>query len=420
VIETVAAISACILSGASFLLLLVNFISQRKDREFVSRSLQGLEQRLAQMTQSFHAAMSQSSLSQEAHIDLLRKSTLDRLDAIRSELHNQLSENRNSQNAHLEGTQRLLIHQLEILIEGTNNQLNQMRDVVDEKLQKTLEERITRSFATVSLNLESIHKSLGEMNTLAVDVTDLRRILSGVKNRGILGEYQLGALLQQLLSPEQYRTNVSTNVSQERVEFAIVMPGVSADTPVLLPVDSKFPLEPYTRVLDAYDSGDRILLEDALKSLRSAIITAAKQIQKYINPPQTTQFAILFLPFEGLYAEVIRLGMLEELSTEYQINITGPSTMGAFLNSLQMGFRTLSIQKHSGEVWKILGQTKKEFSNFHVILEKAIGKIDSTGKDLQLLLGVRSNQILKALKDVEAEPTQLNTHEGDDENWYET
>ena len=309
----------------------------------------------------------------------------------------------------LEGMSRQTRQDLEAIRLITEQKLTEMRGVVDETLQKTLEERISRSFQAVSQHLEQVHKGLGEMQAMAADVGDLKKVLGGVKTRGILGEYQLGALLEQLLSPEQYTVNTptddasSTGGGTERVEFAIKMPGGADGGHVLLPVDSKFPLDRYGALCDAYESGDKAAVDAAARELRSALLQSAKAITKYIHPPETTEFAILFLPFEGLYAEVIRLGLLEELSRKYRVNITGPSTMGAFLNSLQMGFRTLRIQKSSGEVWAVLAKAKKEFETFAQSLEKAQRSLHSTSEELERLIGVRSRGILRTLKAVETD-----------------
>lgn len=305
---------------------------------------------------------------------------------------------------------------LESIRQVTENRLAAMQGIVDEKLQKTLEERISKSFQSVSQNLEQVYKGLGEMQAMASDVGDLKKVLSNVKTRGMMGEYQLGALLEQLLSPEQYVVNTSTDGGAERVEYAIKMPGnASDDAPVLLPVDSKFPLDRYSALCEAFESGDKAAIDAATRELRAALFASAKVITKYVHPPETTDFAILFLPFEGLYAEVIRLGLIEELNRKYRVNITGPSTMGAFLNSLQMGFRTLRIQKSSSEVWGVLARAKKEFENFTQSLEKAQRSLHSTSEELERLVGVRSRTILRTLKSVETEnaaPLGLDTEFG--------
>ncbi|MBQ3588368.1 MAG: DNA recombination protein RmuC [Oscillospiraceae bacterium] len=254
---------------------------------------------------------------------------------------------------------------------SNEKKLEEMRLTVDEKLQKTLEERINQSFKMVSDRLDRVYKSLGEMQKVGAGVDDLKRVLSNVKTRGILGEVQLGAILEEILSPEQYEVNIATKKgSSDRVEFAVRLPG-DDETPVYLPIDAKFPLDAYQKLLDAYDSADPVQVETAVKELRTRIKGFAKDIRtKYIDVPYTTEFAIMFLPVEGLYAEVVRHGMVEELQKD-KINIAGPTTMAALLNSLQMGFKTLAIQKSSGQVWKVLGEVKTEFEKFETVLDKA-------------------------------------------------
>ncbi|MGL4790596.1 MAG: DNA recombination protein RmuC [Anaerotignaceae bacterium] len=246
--------------------------------------------------------------------------------------------------------------------EDNNKKLDEMRKIVDEKLQKTLEERMTESFKTVNDRLEQVYKGLGEMQNLAVGVGDLKKVLSNVKSRGILGEIQLGAILEEILAPEQYAVNVATRKgSKNVVEFAVKIP-TQDDKILYLPIDSKFPADTYASLRDAYDEGDKEAINKAVKSLIATIKSEAKDIRdKYIDPPNTTEFAIMFLPFEGLYAEVVNRGMVEVLQKEYKVNIAGPSTMAALLNSLQMGFRTFAIQKRSSEVWTVLGAVKTEF-----------------------------------------------------------
>ncbi len=305
--------------------------------------------------------------------------------------------------------------QLEKMYEGNTKQLENIRATVDEKLQKTLEERIAKSFNNVQERLEAVHKGLGEMKTLAGSVGDLKNILSRTKTRGIVGEIQLAAILEQVLAPEQYVENFEARKGK-RVEFAIKMPGASGTNDfVYLPIDSKFPSEKYERVKAAYEAADKAEIEKSIKELRIAIKEEARKIhQGYVNPPLTTDFAVMFLPTEGLYAEVIRTGVAEEIQREYKIMIAGPMNMAALLNSLQMGFKTLAIQKRSGEVWDILAKTKKEFENFEGLLSKVQKKIIDANSDLEKLVGVRTRQINRALKDVEA-PTALleDTNEAD-------
>ena len=284
-----------------------------------------------------------------------------------------------------------------------NRQLEEMRRTVDEKLQKTLDERITQSFKLVNDRLEQVYKGLGEMQNLAVGVGDLKKVLSNVKTRGILGEVQLGAILEQILAPEQYAENVVTkSTGADRVEFAVKLPGDDERT-VWLPIDAKFPADSYSRLVDAYELGDPAAIEEAAKNLERVIKSEARDIRtKYIEPPYTTDFGIMVLPFEGLYAEVVRRGLLEVLQREYKVNIAGPTTMAALLNSLQMGFKTLAIQKHSGEVWEVLGAVKTEFANFSKVLGNARNRIRMADEELEKLIGTRTRAIERKLRGVES------------------
>lgn len=280
-------------------------------------------------------------------------------------------------------------------------QLEEIRGTVDEKLQTTLEKRITESFKTVSTQLEQVYKGLGEMQSLANDVGGLKKIMSGVKTRGNLGEYQLAGILAEILAPEQYDTNVATvPKSSERVEFAVKLP--HEEGTVYLPIDSKFPAETYMQLRDAQESGDRKAVEAAYKNLETVIKSEAKDIRtKYVAVPYTTNFAIMFLPAEGLYAEVVSRGMVETLQREYQVNVAGPSTMAAILNSLQMGFKTLAIQQKSNYAWQVLGAVKTEFEKFGEGLKKMQSHLDMTSKDLDALITTRSNQMQRKLREVE-------------------
>ncbi len=289
------------------------------------------------------------------------------------------------------------------LTNDNNRQLEEMRKTVDEKLQKTLDDRITQSFKLVNDRLEQVYKGLGEMQNLAAGVGDLKKVLSNVKTRGILGEVQLGAILEQILSPEQYAENVVTkSTGADRVEFAVKLPG-DDDRTVWLPIDAKFPADSYSRLVDAYETGDAAAIEEAARNLEKVIKSEAKDIHtKYIEPPYTTDFGIMFLPFEGLYAEVVRRGLLEVLQREYKVNIAGPTTMAALLNSLQMGFKTLAIQKHSSEVWEVLGAVKTEFANFSKVLGNARNRLRMADEELEKLIGTRTRAIERKLRGVES------------------
>lgn len=289
--------------------------------------------------------------------------------------------------------------------DDNNRRLEQMRNTVDEKLQKTLEERIGQSFRIVNQSLAKVTEGIGEMQSIASGVGDLKKVLSNVKTRGVLGEIQLAAILEEILPHEQYEKNVNTTGEAGNVvEFAVKLPG-AGEEPVWLPIDAKFPGDTYQKLLDAYETGDAKIVDAAKKELVSIIKKEAKDInRKYISPPKTTNFGIMFLPFEGLYSEVIRLGMVELLQREYRVNIAGPTTIAAMLNSLQMGFRTLAIQKRSDEVWKVLGAVRREFEKFEAELLKAKKNISQANKNLDTLIGTRSNKVLSSLKKVEKLP----------------
>ena len=306
-----------------------------------------------------------------------------------------------SQRQQLEQMEKSMRTKQENMLFILKEQLEEIRGTVDEKLQTTLEKRISESFKTVSSQLEQVYKGLGEMQSLANDVGGLKKIMSGVKTRGNLGEYQLAAILAEILAPEQYATNVATvPKSSERVEFAVKLP--HEDGTVYLPIDSKFPAETYAQLKDAQESGDRRAVEAAYKNLEAVIKSEAKDIRtKYVAVPYTTNFAIMFLPAEGLYAEVVSRGMVELLQRDYQVNVAGPSTMAALLNSLQMGFKTLAIQQKSNYAWEVLGAVKTEFGKFADSLTKMQRYLDSTSKELDNLITTRSNQMSKRLRDVE-------------------
>ena len=284
---------------------------------------------------------------------------------------------------------------------ATDRRLGEMRQTVDEKLQKTLEDRLQKSFGLVSQQLELVYKGLGEMRTLAAGVGDLKKVLSNVKTRGILGEVQLGAILEQLLAPGQYAENVATVPgSSERVEFAVKLPG-DGDGPVWLPIDAKFPQDAYAALLAAYDTADKAAVELAAKELDKRVRGFGKDIRdKYLAPGHTTDFGVMFLPVEGLYAEVVRRGTAERLQREYKIVVAGPTTMAALLNSLQMGFKTLAIQKRSSEVWKVLGGVKAEFDTFGQALAQAQNRLNQASSELENLVGVRTRQIQRKLQQV--------------------
>ena len=297
---------------------------------------------------------------------------------------------------------------LEYLQNDNNRQLEKMRETVDEKLQKTLEEKMNKSFSLVNERLEQVYKGLGEMQNLAVGVGDLKKVLSNVKTRGILGEIQLKSILSEILSPEQYEENIATKKgSKNVVEFAIKLPA-DDDGVVYLPIDSKFPGDTYANLRDAIEKGDKNEIDSAAKLLVATIKSEAKDIHdKYIDPPNTTEFAIMFLPFEGLYSEVVNRGLVEVLQRDYKVNIAGPSTMAALLNSLQMGFKTLAVQKRSAEVWEVLGGVKQEFDKFNDVLVATQQRLDQANKKLDKLVGVRTRQIQRKLKNIQSPTTSI-------------
>ena len=317
-----------------------------------------------------------------------------KLENIRQTVDKQLSENRETMEKKLDALQK-----------DNNRQLEEMRKTVDERLEKSLEDKMNKSFSLVSQRLEQVYKGLGEMQNLATGVGDLKKVLSNVKTRGILGEIQLGSILGEILSPEQYAENVATKKgSKNVVEFAVKLPAKD-DGFIWLPIDSKFPGDTYAALREAIENGDKAQIDIAAKTLITTIKNEAKDIStKYIDPPNTTEFAIMFLPFEGLYSEVVNRGMVEILQRDYRVNIAGPSTMAALLNSIQMGFKTLAVQKRSAEVWQVLGSVKKEFDTFAKVLESTQKKLDQANKDLDTLVGVRTRQIQRRLKDVETPP----------------
>lgn len=331
----------------------------------------------------------------------LQSTISDRLKAVDEKFKDFTIQNKDS----LDGIRTTVQNRLEALQDDNNRQLEKMRLTVDEKLQKTLDDRITQSFKVVSDRLQEVYTGLGEMKTLASGVGDLKKVLSNVKTRGILGEYQLGAIIEELLTKDQYEENVITKKgSTNRVEYAIKLPG-DGDHCVYLPIDAKFPGDTYSQLVDAYDTGDQDIIAAAQAALETRIKGCAKDIHdKYIDPPYTTDFAIMFLPFEGLYAEVVRKGLVDTLQRQYKINIAGPTTFSALLNSLQMGFRTLAIQKRSSEVWNVLGAVKTEFNTFTEVLSAAQKRIEQTHDELDRLVGVRTRKINSKLREVSALP----------------
>ena len=322
-----------------------------------------------------------------------------------SDFAKQLIESNNSMLTAIKDIRQAVDSHLRDIRNDSNRKLEEIRVTVDEKLQKTLNIRLSQSFETVGKQLQSVQKGLGEMKTLAADVGGLKKVLSNVKMRGGFGEVQLSMLLEQILAPDQFESNVKTKAgSQETVEFAIKLPGRDeAGTSVWLPIDAKFPKDVYENLVDAYDTGEQDRITEMHKRLDGTIKTMARDIgSKYLNPPHTTDFGIMFLPFEGIYAEVVRKSaLLEELQSKYKIIVTGPTTLAAILNSLQMGFKTLAIQKRSGEVWKVLASVKTEFGKFGGLMQKAQNNIQTGLNQLDDVMGRRTRAIERQLKDVE-------------------
>jgi DNA recombination protein RmuC len=311
------------------------------------------------------------------------------------------------QNNQFEMLRGAVEQRLERIQQDNSAKLEQMRQTVDEKLHATLEQRLSASFKQVSERLEQVHKGLGEMQSLAAGVGDLKKVLANVKTRGVLGEVQLAALLEQLLTPEQYATNVATRPgSRERVEFAIRLPGRDVEPgTVWLPIDAKFPIEDYQRLQDAQEAADPVAMEAAARALEARVKMEARAIaEKYVEPPATTEFALLYLPFEGLYAEVLRRpGLFESLQRDWRVTVCGPTTLSALLNSLQMGFRTLAIERRTSEVWKVLGGVKAEFGKFAEVLANTKRQLETVASSIDAA-ETRTRQIERKLRDVEAMP----------------
>jgi DNA recombination protein RmuC len=371
----------------------------------IVQQLTGLGGLQGQQLQGFGQQVARMSEQAEASARSNREESAQRLQAFAGALQNQLADLTRSIQQNLAEVRGTLQTQIGALQAGNETKLDQMRATVEEKLQSTLEARLGESFKQVSDRLEQVHRGLGEMQTLAAGVGDLKRVLSNVKSRGGYGEVQLGALLEQLLTTEQYGVNVATRPgSNERVEFAVRLPG-QGELPCWLPIDAKFPVEDYERLQLAHDRADLPAIEEAARALESRIRNEAKRIrEKYVEPPYTTEFALLYLATEGLYAEVLRRpGLVEALQREQRIVVTGPTTLSAMLNSLQMGFRTLALEKRSSEVWQVLGAVKTEFGKFGEVLGKLKAQLQTASNTIDAA-ETRTRQMSRALKTVEALP----------------
>ncbi|HEX5155187.1 MAG TPA: DNA recombination protein RmuC [Parafilimonas sp.] len=399
-------------------------------RQELATSLQSFEEKLNHLTATIDHKLTAFSESNNNNATASRTEIKDALNAFKKDLaqsiqefnsiqkdnffallNKQSEQNTNTSN-NLSDMRQTLEKKITGMQQSNEQKLEQMRLTVDEKLQQTLEARLGESFKLVSERLEAVHKGLGDMQQLATGVGDLKRVLSNVKTRGVLGEYQLENILEQILTPDQYARNVKTKEgSNALVEFAVKLPGRSDGAngtghPVWLPIDSKFPKEDFEWLVQAYEHGDAAQIEESRKAFIRGIKKCAADISnRYIDPPNTTDFAILFLPFESLYAEVLRTpGLFESIRTECKINIAGPTTLSAFLSSLQMGFRTLAIEKRSGEVWQLLSAVKTEFGNFSGLLDKAQKNIQTGLDQLENVVGVRTRAIQKRLKGVDTLP----------------
>lgn len=340
-------------------------------------------------------------------ISILENNFVSRLENSSANQSKQLNEITKTNNDVMKNLTQMMETRLNVLSENNEKKLEEMRKTVDEKLHKTLETRLSESFKTVSERLEQVYKGLGEMQSIAQGVGDLKKVMSGVKTRGILGELQLSNIIEQILTPSQYEKNVATKPgSRDVVEFAVKLPGKD-EHPVLIPVDAKFPMESYHRLLDAYELGDNDAVNTASKEIEQVIKKSAKDIKdKYIYPPATTDFGIMFLPVEGLYAEVVRNTVLfETLQKDYKVLVAGPSTLSALMTSLQMGFKTLAIEKRASDVWNVLATVKTEFLKFSDVLENAQKKINQANDEMDKLVGARTKKIM----------LQLNKVSGDDD-----
>jgi len=412
--------------GALILFVNVSLKKALSSNSVVELIREGLAQEFKENRSELNASLMQNRKENADAIDRLTKQLEDKLERINENMLRGTKENREDIKLTLKEFQDSFSKDIkeftdaqgqkfdamskkqDELVKSTELKLEKMRETVDEKLHKTLEERLGQSFKLVSDRLEAVQKGLGEMQSLANGVGDLKKVLNNVKTRGVLGEYQLGNILEQILAPEQYDSNVKTKKgSNDLVEFAIKLPGKDDEgSQVYLPIDAKFPQDDYVRLQEAFDAGDAAGIDSATKSLMNSVKKFAKDIhEKYVDPPNTTDISILFLPVEGLYAEVVRHPqMVSDLQRDYQVIITGPSTLAAILNSFAMGFRTLAIQKRSSEVWKVLGAVKTEFSKFGGVLEKAQKKINEANKELDALVGTRTKMMLSKLRRVEELP----------------
>ncbi|MCF0240215.1 DNA recombination protein RmuC [Streptococcus gallolyticus subsp. gallolyticus] len=390
----------------SVILLIYLLLKMAKLTEDVSQKLDDNADNLSdQVSYQLDLAQKDQVLALNNQINRLQNDLYTQLNDIRDVLHQSLNENRDRSDQRLEIINRNLTNSVKEMQESNEKRLEEMRQTVEEKLEQTLQNRLKASFETVSKQLESVNQGLGEMKNVAQDVGTLNKVLSNTKTRGILGELQLGQIIEDIMTPNQYEREFPTvSGSSERVEYAIKLPGTDDDGYVYLPIDSKFPLEDYYRLEDAYESGDKEQVELYRKSLLNSIKRFAKDInKKYLNPPETTNFGIMFLPTEGLYSEVVRnASFFDSLRRDENIVVAGPSTLSALLNSLAVGFKTLNIQKNANDISKILGNVKVEFEKFGNMLVKAQKQINTANNTLDSLISTRTNAIIRALNTVES------------------
>lgn len=401
--ETVIIILLSVLIALTIGMIVLFFIRSNKPQTSINKQdLQTTTDQLDKTIKQANQAVNDVLMMMQRQVGQSQTDALHQQTILRQELSKQLETLTSTNEQKLELVRQTTMQMLEKLQKDNADKLEKMRETVDEKLNKTLEERLTQKFQLISSQFETVQKGFGEMQGLVSGVDELKRALSNVKTRGIMGEIQLGRILEEILSPDMYLKETPTRPgSSDRVEYAVRLPG-DGNRSIFLPIDSKFPLEDYYLVLTAYDTNDSKQVEAALKTLETKIERFAADIaSKYIEVPYTTNFAVLFLPIEGLYAEAIRRGLIEKLQTKYSVVLAGPTTMSALLNSLQIGFKTLAIQKKSQEVWHVLANAKNEFDKFAEVLAKAQEKIQSAGTELDRLIGTRTRMIQSKLKNLE-------------------
>ncbi|MFA9493721.1 DNA recombination protein RmuC [Streptococcus sp. E17BB] len=400
------ALLALVMVVLVLLVLIIVLWKQRQQQDQLIKTLENQADNLSdQLTYLIDMAGKNQLLAQQEQLLRLQDGLYQQSSDLREALYDNLTASRNQTDHRLEQLQTQLTLAIKDLQTSNEHRLEDMRQTVSEKLDQTLNQRLQTSFETVSKQLESVNQGLGEMKTVARDVGSLSKVLSGSKTRGILGEIQLAQIIEDMLTPSQYEREFATvSGSSERVEYAIKLPGQASDTPVYLPIDAKFPLEDYYRLEEAYELADRDGIDQHRKALMTSVKRFAKDIQKkYLNPPETTQFGILFLPTEGLYAEVVRQAdFFDRLRREEQILVAGPSTLSALLNALSVGFKTLNIQKNADDISKVLGNVKTEFGKFSGLLTKAQKQLNTASRTLDSVLTTRTNAIVRALTTIEA------------------